>query len=332
MVSLSIIIPTYNNLHLLKRCIRSIEKQLDSSDEIIIIDDGSQDGTFDFLKENYKDRKNFLIKKQENAGSGVGRNNGVSASNKDFIWFIDSDDYIEDASMQKVKELLEKENYDLLFLNYKVKTKSDTKEYRLKLNALTSSEYLLTQHYPWNKIIKRDLMKDIYFPTTKIRFEDNATIPIVIAKAEKIGYIEDTLYIYDFSHSANVSKNHKKVDDMYAACDFLLEYFKDGLLDTRELEILLIKSLIFYKLFDQSNRQFKEITKDLNKIKNYLDLNAPNWKHSKYLAIRNRNKIAHLINNINLKLVIVSIFKKSTFLTSISIFLLMKIKNKVSNQ
>lgn len=332
MVSLSIIIPTYNNLHLLKRCISSIEKQLEPCDEIIIIDDSSQDGTFDYLNINYNDRQNFLIKKQKNSGSGVGRNNGVSASDKEFIWFIDSDDYIEDASIQKVKELLGKGNYDLLFLDYKIKTKSDMKEYRLKLNTLTSNEYLLTQHYPWNKIIKRDLMKDIYFPTKKIRFEDNATIPIVIAKANKIGYIEESLYIYDFSHSANVSKNHKKIDDMYTACDYLTEYFKEGVLDYEEFEILLIKSLLFYKLFDQPNRRFNEITKDLNKIKCYLDLNAPNWKKSKYLTIRNRNKIAHLINNINLKIVIVNIFKKSTLLTSISISLLMKIKNKAANQ
>lgn len=326
LVSLSIIIPTYNNLNLLIRCVQSIEKQLDMHDEVIIIDDGSQDGTLDYLLNEYKHKGNFLIKSQTNAGSGIARNNGIIASEKEYIWFIDSDDYIEETSIKKVKDTLGKGNYDLLYFDYKMKTKKGLEEHQLSLNSLTSNELLITQHYPWNKIIKRELMNDIFFPNRKIRFQDHATIPVVVAKANKIGYLAESLYIYDFSHLSNVSKNYRKINDMYIACDYLIEYFKKGIFSSEEIETILIKSLIFYKMFDQPSSKWREIIKDLKIIRGYLDLNVPNWKNSKYITFRYSEKYVHLISNIYLKIFIANIFKKSTLLSSFIIFFMMKIK------
>lgn len=328
-INLSIIVPTFNNLNLLKRCIQSVEKQLDTDDELLIINDGSSDGTFEFLRDYCKHKKNIFIKNQINAGSGTARNNGIFNSRNEYIWFIDSDDYIEENAIKKIKEQLRNEDYELLFFDYKIKTMKTVKNQKLNLKSLTSRELLLTPHVPWNKIIKKELLNDILFPMTKIRFQDHATMPAVIVKANKIGYLAESLYVYDFTHLSNISKNHNKVDDMYAACDYLMDYYQKGIFTSEEIELVLIKSLIFYKIFDQSTRSSKEIKYDLDKIKKYLNKHAPNWRNSAYLTNEFGKQNAPFIRNIKLKLMVANVFKNSTVLTWLLIFTLSKIKLKL---
>ena len=90
MVLVSVVIPLYNKKNYIRRAIRSVMMQTIEDFEIIIIDDGSIDGSGDVVK-TFLDSRIRLIR-QENQGVSVARNNGVSNSRADFIAFLDADD------------------------------------------------------------------------------------------------------------------------------------------------------------------------------------------------------------------------------------------------
>ena len=95
MNKISVIVPTYNSKKYLARCIESILKQTYKNIEILIIDDGSTDGTDDFMKETYKNYDNIKYIKQNNSGVSVARNRGIKNAMGKYIFFVDADDTID---------------------------------------------------------------------------------------------------------------------------------------------------------------------------------------------------------------------------------------------
>jgi len=87
----SVIIPTYNRLHTLDRAIKSVLCQTNDNLEIIVIDDGSTDGTDNYIK-NIEDDRIVYIKHEFNKGVSAARNTGIMASKGEFIALLDSDD------------------------------------------------------------------------------------------------------------------------------------------------------------------------------------------------------------------------------------------------
>ena len=94
-MNVSIVIPTYNRKPILIKCLHALENQklnkLIDSYEIIVVDDGSTDGTTEWIKENQRDLPHVVLYEQEHGGPALGRNLGVLKSAGDVIIFIDSD-------------------------------------------------------------------------------------------------------------------------------------------------------------------------------------------------------------------------------------------------
>jgi len=94
-MNVSIVIPTYNRKPILIKCLHALENQklnkLIDSYEIIVVDDGSTDGTTKWIKENQKNLPHVVLHEQEHGGPALGRNLGVLKSRGDIIIFIDSD-------------------------------------------------------------------------------------------------------------------------------------------------------------------------------------------------------------------------------------------------
>jgi len=90
MLSLSVIIPTFNRAHLLRRAIESVRSQLEKGDEIIVVDDGSTDTTAAVVKQIRDTRIRYV--RQAKAGAGAARNRGVREATGELIAFQDSDD------------------------------------------------------------------------------------------------------------------------------------------------------------------------------------------------------------------------------------------------
>ena len=91
---ISVVVPAYNASATLQRCIESVEAQSYSNLEILIIDDGSTDGTRELAVELSEADKRIVVISQANAGRSAARNRGIEAAIGDWVIFLDSDDYL----------------------------------------------------------------------------------------------------------------------------------------------------------------------------------------------------------------------------------------------
>jgi glycosyltransferase involved in cell wall biosynthesis len=87
----SVVIPTYNRRALLERCLASVRAQTFEDYEIVVVDDGSTDGTVEMLNDLGSGRLKIIV--QDNAGPGAARNRGVAAASGRYLAFLDSDDF-----------------------------------------------------------------------------------------------------------------------------------------------------------------------------------------------------------------------------------------------
>jgi len=99
MASVSVVIPTYNRVHLLERALDSVLGQTLAADEIIVVDDGSTDNTVSTLKSLHPEVK--LIQ-QDNLGVSAARNTGISAARHDWIALLDSDDVWHENKLERL--------------------------------------------------------------------------------------------------------------------------------------------------------------------------------------------------------------------------------------
>ena len=103
----SVIIPVYNVERYLKKCIDSILNQTYKNLEIILVDDGSTDCSSKICDEYAKNDTRILVIHKANGGQSEARNIGISESKGEYIFFVDSDDYIEYNAIETMLEIAE---------------------------------------------------------------------------------------------------------------------------------------------------------------------------------------------------------------------------------
>ena len=187
-MKLSIIIPVYQTQDTIDRCIESILQQSFTDYEIILVDDGS-DYECSQLCDKYpqKDRRITTIHK-ENSGLSDARNTGIKHSKGEYITFIDSDDAIQNDTLQALMDEINKyPETDVLEYPIMERIGHSHKEQLLAFtprNYNNCWEYWLNEQaylhtYACNKIFRRCLFKNVSFPKGKT-FEDVQTIPFLI--------------------------------------------------------------------------------------------------------------------------------------------------------
>lgn len=168
----SIIVPVYKTEQYLDKCILSILQQSYTDFELILVDDGSPDKCPQIC-DNYRERDNRIkVLHKENGGVSSARNLGMTIATGEYIWFIDSDDYIEPFSLQQLYEAQKKEQADMYIFN-----NSDVHE----LEATNINEFFEKYYFtyvlrfaPWNKLYKRNviLLHNLQFDTQETVGED----------------------------------------------------------------------------------------------------------------------------------------------------------------
>ena len=116
---LSIIIPVFNTEKYIRKCLDSCLHQDEKEYEIIVIDDGSPDNSVDIVKQIAATTEKVRIVSQPNLGLSAARNVGLSLAQGEFVWFVDSDDYIEDNCLGRIFSNL-RNNIDILQLQYRM--------------------------------------------------------------------------------------------------------------------------------------------------------------------------------------------------------------------
>lgn len=203
---ISIIVPIYNVEKLLKKCLESICNQTYSGIEIILVDDGSKDGSLSICNEYAKKDERIVVIHQENKGLSGARNSGIKAARGKYIGFVDSDDYIEEHMYEKMLECIEKEGADVVignyvFVNEEGNRLSDsdviTDETLSGTDALKKLQTSGRVYYTtaWNKLYKKEIFNGLEFAEGKIN-EDVFIIHEVFHKCRKVATISDEVYFY----------------------------------------------------------------------------------------------------------------------------------------
>lgn len=220
---ISVIVPVYNSEKYLKRCIESIEMQTYSNIEIILINDGSTDRSLNVCKELSKRYKNIIYKSQSNSGPSVARNTGISLANGEYITFVDSDDTIKANMYEDLVKKLEDEcadiiscNYDIIFENGRVvygNNNGDCEIFDTKEKIKKAFFYnRISGISVWNKIFKREIVKDIEFNVNLKHYEDKVFLYQTILNSKKIIRYDISRYCYTKNET---SLSSKKFDISY---------------------------------------------------------------------------------------------------------------------
>lgn len=241
MVKLSVVIPIYNVEEYVAKCLDSLLEpglsRLASGQEpgyeIITVNDGSTDSSGE-IAAGYAKRRPELIKliNIENSGQGQARNLGMEAAAGEFLYFIDSDDYLIPGALGELLEILEQDFDICIFDSIAVNTLGDELEYRpgcrcsppLSLSA--HPELLLENPDVWNKLFRRSLFMDnnIRF-TPRVWFEDLRTVPKLYAYTDKTIYIPKAFHRYvqrpdSVTNTGKVRRNLEIIPAMNELLDF----------------------------------------------------------------------------------------------------------------
>ena len=200
MSKVSIIVPVYNVEAFLKECVDSILSQSYADFELILVDDGSTDGS-GAICDAYACDERVQVVHKANGGLSSARNAGMDRAVGDLFMFVDSDDYILPNALEILFSAQKETNADVVVADYfgeKVKPQSS---YKVKPRLFTPKQALkriLQEKMNTSacaKLYKAALFQDIRFPEGLI-YEDYATIPKVIGAAKSIAYTHACVYYY----------------------------------------------------------------------------------------------------------------------------------------
>lgn len=242
MYKITIIVPMYNMERRIKKCIDSLLIQNVKDLQILVVDDGSTDGSADIIKEyqrRFPNRIDYIYK--ENTGIADTRNFAIKEAKGEYIIFVDSDDYIEFDLLQKLEKYMN-EGIDLV--KYKLR-KVDEKRNEIEkingpvfskmngeeaFNTLAFEDVLLDS--PCLYMIKRKLLIDNNFKFKEgTEHEDFGLIPLIILKAEKVMSIPFYGYNYvqtegSITRNEDYQQTLKRFEDALIHYDYMVNYVK----------------------------------------------------------------------------------------------------------
>ena len=226
---LSIIVPVYNAEKYLRTCLDSLVSQTVTDYEIILVNDGSKDGSGVILEE-YRETHPDLIRiiTVENGGQARARNLALEEAQGDYIGFTDSDDAAHPDMFQKLCDAAMHVNADIAVCDC-WRVGPEGKAYQ---PARTEEKSISASGPVWNKIFRREIIGDIRFPEGRW-YEDLAFSAKLLAKANRIVFVQEALYDYRCGHTSTMTnQNSGKNLDLLAVlddvCMFLDENGKDG--------------------------------------------------------------------------------------------------------
>lgn len=277
---LSIIIPIYNVEKYLLECLNSVAFQIDHNAELILINDGSTDSSYElakgFIKEN--SRINIKLIDKINGGLSDARNVGIKVSQGEYISFLDSDDIVAVNYYSSIKNFLEKDN-DIDIIEFNLFRFSDFKKYEYiidianykvndnKFYALKNI-FLDATWFSCSRVFRKDLFDNLKFPNGR-RFEDMATTPILYLKSKKIVSIKDPLLGYR-DNPNGITRNLRKIDvkDIEANINDWIKWKKEQ--NDNNIDLLfglsMLKLAIYIKWINQSiDKNNFSLTKNIRK-------------------------------------------------------------------
>lgn len=201
----SIIVPIYQAEKFIGKCISSIIDQTYSDFELILVDDGSVDASYEICKSYAKRDNRLVLIHTENYGSGHARNVGLRCAKGEYISFVDADDYLEHEFLERLVSEIQRFNADIAECDFYLikdgvkQMKSIQQNCVFEYNgAQAMREHISDQNcrqLVWNKLYKKKVIQDIWFVEGKT-IDDEFWTYRVIGNADKVIHVSEQLYNY----------------------------------------------------------------------------------------------------------------------------------------
>lgn len=297
MPKISIIIPVYNAEKHIEKCLDSLMIQtIKEKIEIIIINDGSTDNSEKVIKgyieKHGVDKIKYYSKKNE--GVAKTRNFGIEKATSNYIFFVDSDDYISEQTIEKIKPYID-ENIDLI--KFKLQRVNQKGEIIEKVDGpifeKTTGQEAFDKMYSEDKLIdspcvyimKKELFTKNNFKFQRTYHEDFGLIPLIIVSAKTVVSIPDYLYQYvqspnSITRNEDYKKTLKKMDEVLAHYDNMLKEIEKIELSKRTKENLKIyyTNAIILKLQELKEKDKSKYIHEIKKRKMQNNIRARNLK------------------------------------------------------
>ncbi len=247
-VKLSIVIPAYNVEKYIGRCLDSLMNQdLEPSEfEIIVVDDGSTDGTYGLLQEYASRMPHLQVHHTENQGIGLARNHGCSKMQGQYFIFMDSDDALAPDCLGTIVQTMQEKALDMLVMNYRFcdengeipKVFDCTTRYPLDGRVLRGQDLMLLGLTPviWMMAYSTSFWRrnDLHFRSCW--HEDEELVPRAYFLAERVSYLPAEFYHYyknagSFMTAYKVESTYGMISAMESLNQFRAKYVTDKVMD-----------------------------------------------------------------------------------------------------
>lgn len=234
----SIIVPCYNSKNFIRDCIDSILVQNFNDFEVILIDDGSTDGTDKILDEYAKNDLRIHVYHFENAGVSYSRRRGIHLASGEYLIFVDSDDSINPNLLSNLYNAIINHDYPTL-IRYQANLVNDAsyKDHErynfleiintpysgmetLKKWSIPGKKYAVY----WLFAFHKSIFSKVLFATTLKCYEDVALIPILVAASEKVVTINYIGYNYTCNNENSLTNIRSDEAERARALDFIEAY------------------------------------------------------------------------------------------------------------
>ncbi len=300
---ISIIVPVYNILEYLPRCVKSLRAQTYQNIEILLVDDGSTDGTGRLCEELAKEDERIKVFHKENGGSSSARNLGISRAKGAYLGFVDSDDYVEPDMYQRLYEGIVKYEVPIAQIG---RNEMDEKGNVLpdicippkSAVCIPGKEFLreLLMHRGdcsfCTKLFQRDLLEDMKFPEGVLN-EDFYLLIHLLPKIERLLSLPEYAYHVFYRIGSNSRKTDKEdfsrvfadsVNNADVVMQIVEAYYPD-------LQKVVQRFGIFQRLEYLLHIPISQMKKDNVQYRDIVLYLRKNWRKSMgnpYLTLKNK--------------------------------------------
>lgn len=206
---ISVIIPVYNVEQYLQECVDSVLAQTYQNFEILLVDDGSTDASGAICDQYAKQDDRIKVFHQENAGASSARNRGLRSAKGEYVYFLDSDDWIKPKAFESFVTHIERENADFIFFDAHSFTEECNKfqieqryirKYKYQSNSGIKILEELYENGEYHCSIPLMFIRKRYLDTNGILFEEGIIYEDMIlayelfCKAKKVSYLNENFY------------------------------------------------------------------------------------------------------------------------------------------
>lgn len=242
-IKVSVIIPVYNACDYVSQCLDSVLAQSLKETEIICVDDGSTDNSFEILQRYQKADGRIRVIRQENRFAGAARNCGIKMASGEYLHFLDSDDYIEETFLERMYDAAGRNGADVVICDAFCKDmftgRIDPRIANMEMDFLPKEHsrfnrinagkglFQITNGWPWDKLFRRDFIeKEGLLFTASRTANDGYFVFMALSLAESITKVDERLV----THRVNDLRSLSNTRESSWHCGFEMLYdIEDGL-------------------------------------------------------------------------------------------------------